>query len=115
MANQGSGSQILHDSDAIDRIVREVLRRLEGQLPHACPQCGCRLDGGAAAPAEARAPVSPRLESHGGRLLSEDEVLRYHRAGVRALELPARCLVTPAARDRARDLKLDLICEGGKP
>jgi hypothetical protein len=111
----------LLDEETIERIVEKVLRRLlielseGGQvLPRLSPEEVQRAMGSlspAPAPVFPSAPpvASPMQFQHPGRLLSEDELVSYFRRGIRMLQLAPRCLVTPAARDRARDLQVDLI------
>lgn len=98
----------------IERLVELVLARLADLGVGDCPRCGTScLPPPAPAPAPASAarfaaPQRTTGAEHADRLLSEDDVVRYHRSGVRRVTLPPRCLVTPAARDRARDLRIDI-------
>lgn len=127
------------DEQTIERIVEKVLRRLlvelsdGGQHPPRItaeearralatlpPEPAPPLASYAPPPMPAPAwsppvvpppprPVAPAAHCHPGRLLSEDELVSYYRRGIRVLQLEPRCLVTPAARDRARDLQVDLL------
>lgn len=107
------------DEETIERIVETVLRRLLVELapPGGGPP---RLSAREAARARASlgsstepAPPPPRARlvthRHPGRLLSEDELVAYFRRGIRSLELEPHCIVTPSARDRSRDLQVDLV------
>lgn len=99
---------------SLEDIVEQVLVRLRALVGLGpCPLCGAPPQAAPPPPRRARAP-GEQVAEHPGRLLSEEELVRYYREGVRALRLSAGCLVTPAARDRARDLAVDLI-EGGRP
>lgn len=120
------------DEQTIERIVEKVLQRLLIELsdngqhpPRLTQQEAARARAsltssfsrgdceGYAGPAPVL-PPAPRMapqvaQPHAGRLLSEDELVCYYRRGIRVIQLEARCLVTPAARDRARDLQVDLL------
>jgi pyruvate/2-oxoglutarate dehydrogenase complex dihydrolipoamide acyltransferase (E2) component len=111
------------DEETIERIVEKVLRRLlvelappEGGPPRLTAQEAARaraaLASGAVAPRPVAPAPAPVAHRHPGRLLSEEDLVSYYRRGIRALTLEPRCLVTPAARDRARDLQVDLVVGG---
>jgi pyruvate/2-oxoglutarate dehydrogenase complex dihydrolipoamide acyltransferase (E2) component len=114
------------DEETIERIVEKVLRRLlvelappDGGPPRLTSQEAARARAALASAAVAPRPPAPRppapapvAHRHPGRLLSEEDLVSYYRRGIRALALEPRCLVTPAARDRARDLQVDLVAGG---
>lgn len=108
------------DEETIERIVEKVLRRLlaelappEGGPPRLSPAEVARARASLGAPPPPRpAAPAPIAHRHPGRLLSEDDLVAYYRRGIRSLALEPRCIVTPAARDRARDLQVDLVVGG---
>lgn len=103
------------DEETIEAIVERVLRRLlvelasDGRAPVRLTPDEERAGRVAlAAPGQHR-PRPRQSHDHAGRLLTEDQVVGYHRRGVRVLGLERGCIVTPAAKDRARDLQVDLV------
>ncbi len=92
----------------LERIVEAViarLRRLLGVGP--CPLCGHHDPARRPEASPPEAAGGPATD-HPGRFLGEDDVVRFYRSGARLVRLAPRCIVTPAARDRARDLGVDL-------
>ena len=51
----------------------------------------------------------PSVEKHFGRVLSEWDILQIHRSGGRAVSVQRKTIVTPLAKDRARDLSVEII------
>lgn len=116
------------DEQTIERIVEKVLRRLlaelappEGGPPRLSAQEAARARASLVGEVSAYAPPArPRpaapppsvAHRHPGRLLSEDQLVAYYRRGIRSLALELRCIITPSARDRARDLQVDLVVGG---
>ncbi len=96
--------KITVDVEELERIVRAVVERVVDEV--------LGRAGTVSAPAgvvEAGGPTPAKgVLVHEGRLLSEDEVVRAFRNGVRLIELDSRVIVTPAARDRAADLGVRL-------
>lgn len=92
------------DEKLIEEIVRRVVARLmaEGQLQ------------AAAAPGATSAPApKPQGVTHTGKVLTEWEILQAHRAGKGFISLSRKTIVTPLARDRARDLSVELVYHDG--
>jgi uncharacterized protein YbjT (DUF2867 family) len=94
------------DEKLIEEIVRRVVARLlaEGQLQVA----------GEPAPGPAPAPRAQGV-THTGRVLTEWEILQAHRSGKGFISLSCKTIVTPLARDRARDLSVELVYTDGPP
>lgn len=97
---------------AIRQLVAEVLRRIRadaGRQPAAAPRAvanGPKPAAPAAPPASAAAvPAGPRIDS---RVVTLDMVARLP-AGTRAVTVPPRAVVTPAARDLAREIGIELV------
>lgn len=51
------------------------------------------------------------VNRHHGRVLSEWDILTVHRSGGRAIAVARSVIVTPLAKDRARDLSVEIIVE----
>ena len=96
------------DEKLIEEIVRRVVARLlaEGQLQAA----GVPTPAPAPAPAQATQGVT-----HTGRVLTEWEILQAHRSGKGFISLSRKTIVTPLARERARDLSVELLFTDGPP
>ena len=90
------------DEKTVEEIVRRVLERLL-QNPRFKDVAGSKAASASSSPSSVR--------RHYGRLLSEWEVLQVHRSGGRAMKLEKATIVTPLAKDRARDLGVELIFE----
>ncbi len=88
--------------DIIEEIVRRVLERLLKDP---------RFQSVAASGDTSQRPKTSSVRQHYGRLLSEWDVLQVHRSGGRALKVSKKTILTPLARDRARDLGVELIIE----
>ncbi|MBI4870282.1 MAG: hypothetical protein HY814_01800 [Candidatus Riflebacteria bacterium] len=88
------------DEKLIEEIVRRVVARLlaAGQLQ-------------ASAPAPSQAEPPRQGVTHTGRVLTEWDVLLAHRAGKGYITLAKKTIVTPLARDRARDLSVELVIQ----
>jgi len=88
------------DQALIEEIVRRVVERLL-QDP--------RFQGlsGGATPSV----LPSTAHHHHKRVLCEWDVLTVHRKGGRLIQLNTKALVTPAARDRARDLGVELLVD----
>ena len=82
------------DQATLEAIVREVVQRL--LLTHPELVAAVSDDGG------------PAYE-HYGRVLSESDLIATRKAGKRAIRCDAKTIITPLARDRARDLGLRII------
>ena len=90
------------DQNVIEEIVRRVLERLLKDP---------RFSSVAAEGQSSQAPAKSSVRQHYGRLLSEWDVLTVHRAGGRAMKMAKSTIITPLAKDRARDLGVELILE----
>jgi hypothetical protein len=91
------------DQKTIELIVQRVVERLLADPRFLAAAGGVRA--GSAPPPPVAVP------RHFGRLLSEWDVLTLHRSGGRALTVARGTIVTPMARDRARDLGVELFVE----
>ncbi|MBI4859841.1 MAG: hypothetical protein HY815_06200 [Candidatus Riflebacteria bacterium] len=81
------------DAKTLETIVREVVERLLAQHPELFASS---------------APDDPVVE-HRGRLLSEGDLLTCRKQGKRAIRLDRKTIVTPLARDRAKDLGIRVV------
>jgi hypothetical protein len=90
------------DADAVQALVAEVIRRIRAAAPAA-----------AAAPkaAATSAPASPGAVSVPGRVITLAQLERLP-AGTRAVVVDAKAVVTPSARDHARDEGLTIMRHG---
>lgn len=91
------------DQKTIELIVQRVVERLLAD-PRFLAAAGGGRTGSAPPP-----PVA--VQRHFGRLLSEWDILTLHRSGRRAVAVARGTIVTPMARDRARDLGVELLVE----
>lgn len=98
------------DRDTIQALVAEVLRRIQAQSATTPP----------VVPAATTAPAAAPASSHGApqtataTVAIADRVITAARveslaAGTRCLTVEARAVITPSARDRARELGIDLV------
>ena len=51
------------------------------------------------------------INKHHRKVLSEWDILQTHRAGGRVITVAKATIITPLAKDRARDLTVDIIIE----
>lgn len=82
------------DPQTLEAIVREVVERLLARHPELC----------APAATEDGAPFE-----HYGRVLSESDLIACRKIGQRTIRCDAKTIVTPLARDRARDLGIRIV------
>ncbi len=94
------------DQSIIDEIVRRVIERL---LQDSRFQSLVASSGPVAASTNMKPKPVSSVRQHFGRLLSEWDVLTVHRSGGRAMGLKKSVIITPLARERARDLGVELI------
>jgi hypothetical protein len=85
------------DPKLLEAIVREVVERLLAREPDLPPGPG---DDGRG------------VYEHYGKLLSESDLLLCRKNGLRAIRIDARTIITPLARDRARDLAIPILVRG---
>lgn len=81
------------DEKTLEEIVRTVVRRILEQHPE--------LVG--------RSNDEDVVMNHLGRVLSEDDLNRCRKQGKRAIRVYKGTVITPLARDRAKDLGIDLL------
>lgn len=87
------------DRETLESIVREVVERLLASNPELCQA----LDDAA--------PASPGGSfEHYSRVLSEGDLIACRKQGKRSIRCDAKTIITPLARDRARDLGIRIIC-----
>jgi len=82
------------DEATIERIVREVVRRLLERNPDIA---GVRVAQG-----------STGVVHHHDRVLTEFDLISARRTGRRVVSISRKTIITPLARDRARDLGIEL-------
>ncbi len=82
------------DPQTLEAIVREVVERLLARHPELCAPAASE-DGNAF--------------EHYGRVLSEGDLLVCRKTGQRTIRCDARAIITPLARDRARDLGIRIV------
>lgn len=102
------------DEVYIEELVRRVVERLvrEGRIRLAkagcdgdcenCENCPGSSDRAGAGPGDTHRPQVRKL-------VSEWDVLEAHRSGVGYIVIGKNTIITPMARDRARDLRVELI------
>jgi hypothetical protein len=100
-------AQAVREGGDPEAIVGRALARAQGELG---------VDGRSTAPpppaAEPATPAGPRSAPHGSsprQVITEDDVLAARAAGRDELRLSAGALVTPLARDAARDKSVRLV------
>lgn len=77
------------DQATLEAIVREVVQRLLASHPELI---------------EAAVDEGGEAYEHYGRVLSESDLNICRKAGKRAIRCDAKCIITPLARERAKDL-----------
>lgn len=82
------------DPQTLETIVREVVERLLARHPEL----------GAPAASEDGAAFE-----HYGRVLSESDLMACRKSGKRTIRCDAKAIITPLARDRARDLGIRIV------
>ena len=95
-------------SDAVRRIVEEVLRRIAAEATAPARPAATATSTPAPAPAAAAASTVTLSE----RVITLDMLVRLP-AGTRRVTLSPRAVVTPSARDHARDIGLDIVTTAG--
>lgn len=96
-------------SDAVRRIVEEVLRRIAADAAGTPrPAGGAAPARVAAADAAATAPAAAAAAALTERVITLEMLVRLP-AGTRQLTVPARAVVTPSARDHAREVGLAIV------
>lgn len=83
------------DRRTLEAIVSEVVERLVRERPDLFDQT----------------PPDDVTSRHSGRVLTEVEVLRCRRDRKVAIRIRKGTIVTPLARDRARDLGIEIVVE----
>ena len=83
------------DQATLEAIVREVVQRLLATHPDLIEHCAAEQDGDA--------------YEHYGRVLSEGDLNICRKTGKRAIRTDAKTIITPLAKDRARDLGIRII------
>lgn len=81
------------DEKTLEEIVRLVVRRILEQHPELI----------------SRSDDEDVVMNHLGRVVSEDDLIRCRKQGKRAIRMYKGTVITPLARERARDLGIDLI------
>ena len=86
------------DQATLEAIVREVVQRLLAANPDLL--AGFAPDGDAA---------DQDVYEHYGRVLSESDLIACRKLAKRAIRCDARAIVTPLARERAKDLCIRIV------
>jgi hypothetical protein len=81
------------DEKTLEEIVRTVVRRILEQHPELV----------------SRSDDEDVVMNHQGRVLSEDDLNRCRKQGKRAIRIYKGTVITPLARDRCRDLGVDIL------
>jgi hypothetical protein len=81
------------DRETLEAIVREVVERLLKSNPELCQSL-----------ADSATPPPDGTFEHYGRVLSEGDLMACRKHGKRTIRCDAKTIITPLARDRARDL-----------
>lgn len=81
------------DAAALEAIVREVVQRILQTHPELFDH----------------APDDGDAFEHYGRVLSEGDLIATRKAGKRAIRCDAKTIITPLAKDRARDLGIRIL------
>jgi hypothetical protein len=82
------------DEKTLEAIVREVVERLLSERPDLFTSSQEQSDA---------------ILDHFGRVLSEDDLLVCRKQGKRAIRIDTRTIVTPLAKDRARELGVRIL------
>ena len=99
------------DRVAIERLVAEVVRRIRSQAPQAtAPVAGPRPTTGAAQAPVSTATAAVTLTE---RVVTQ-AILERLPAGTQRVALVANAVITPSARDHAREAGIDLVFSAGR-
>jgi hypothetical protein len=90
------------DEEALAAIVREIVERLLAKNP-ALIVSSPSGDAGA-----------DSVHEHYGRVLSEGDLLACRKAQKRAIRVEPRTIITPLARDRAKDMGIRILERTGR-
>lgn len=82
------------DRNALEALVREVVERLLAQHPELFTD----------SPPAHKPTIDANVLDHPGRLLSEGDLAPCRKLGIRRIRVRAKTVITPQARDRAKDL-----------
>jgi hypothetical protein len=81
------------DEETLAALVREIVERLLAKNPELVVP----------------SPVEDSVFEHYGRVLSEGDLLASRKAQKKAIRTEPRTIITPLARDRAKDLGIRII------
>lgn len=100
------------DRDTVQRLVAEVIRRLQTESGTAAPLPA------SPAPAPASSYGAPETKSHGPALTDKVitlALLERLPAGTKHVVIDAKAVVTPSARDYAKEAAITIVRGGGSP
>jgi hypothetical protein len=92
------------DQATLEAIVREVVQRILASHPELF--AAASDDGGTA---DQLTTYEHATYEHYGRVLSEGDLNACRKTGKRTIRCDAKAIITPLARDRARDLGLRIV------